>query len=82
MLDAFKVEYKSYYITEHETDKAHRFLKIVLAANDSNNTNQNAIIAYIAKMEIEISLLEQSKLEYKRRWLNSENMYISPESTD
>ena len=54
----------------------------MLAANDSNNTNQNAIIAYIAKMEIEISLLEQSKLEYKRRWLNSENMYISPESTD
>jgi len=55
---------------------------MVLVTNGSINTNQNPISAYIAKMEIEILLLEQCKLEYKRRWLNSKNMYISLESTD
>jgi len=36
MLDLFKVEYKSYYIEEHETNKAFRFLRMDLIHPDTN----------------------------------------------
>jgi hypothetical protein len=76
---AFKLEYKSYYITEHETEKAFNYLRIVMTKFDANNKNHNhyIILGYIAKLNIEITLLEEREKELKRRWENGEDIYLS-----
>jgi len=79
LLDLFKLEYKSYYITEHETEKAFNYLRIVMTKFDANNKNHNhyIILGYIAKLNIEITLLEEREKELKRRWENGEDIYLS-----
>ena len=50
---------------------------MVMTEFDANNNNHFRIRSYIAKLDIEISLLEERRKIYKRRWVNGENMFLS-----
>ncbi len=75
LLDLYKIIYKSNYIDENETNKAHIYFDSELLKGEAE-TNINILIEYICKLKIEI--VERGTEPFVKRWRNYKDVYDRP----
>jgi hypothetical protein len=77
LLDLYKIIYKSNYIDENETNKAHIYFDSELLKGEAE-TNINILIEYICKLKIEIKIVDRGTEPFVKRWCNYEDVYDRP----
>jgi len=79
LLDLYKIIYKSNYIDENETNKAHIFFDSELLKGEAeSNINILVNTEYICKLKIEIKIVDRGTEPYVKRWHNYEDVYERP----
>ena len=77
LLDLYKIVYKSNYIDENETNKAHIHFESELLKREAK-TNINILVEYICKLKIEVKIVDIGTEPFVKRWRNYEDAYERP----
>ncbi len=77
LLDLYKIVYKSNYIDENETNKAHIYFESELLKRKAK-TNINILVEYICKLKIEVKIVDRGTEPFVKRWRNYEDVYERP----